>query len=297
MSSKTIEKQSLQNLLSQVQPTGYIVAGMENLVDIPCRKMLIDLMGSDYKRMSSIKLIYQLGKIYQKGEEDKIVSMVSALKRLSRIDAYRLFSVLPGELAPEVFWPNCSEERDHLDKATFFYATVGLWLIDSHRGNRHTASLTGLGLADAKKRALVSQRRYEVCEWLYMQHSADELFSDFLSVPGMWLLWEISICRRRLKGKYKHNSKRQKHDYWAKVWKQLSQVKNGSDQDLVPSQAIADSWIDFIENFEWMMLTDAKEMAEKNPDVDSTIYQPYLKAEKTWGSKALKASGAVTPYL
>ncbi len=279
----------MRDILSKMQTTGYIIAEFEKLTDIPVRKALIDLLGSDLKRMSSILTISQLGKTYEKGEEGEVERMVAALQKLTRIDAYRLFSVLPGELTPEAFRPNCSEERTLLEEATFFYATVGLWLIDSHRSSRHTETLNRLGLADAKKRAVVSDRRYQVCEWLYAQRSLST-YSNFISVPGMWLLWEISVCRRRLRGKYKHGVKDNKYDYWVGIWKQLDNFGIDPDQDRVSQLATANSWGDFVEAFEWIMLADAKEMAESHTDIDTVIYKAYIQAERTWGYKAKKWS-------
>ena len=286
---------AVQDILSMTRTTGDIIASLEKITDLPVRKALIDLLGADRTRMSSILAVGAIAENYEgldlAGSPLTLKYLTDGLNNLNRVDVYRIFSVFPRDITPEAFWPHCTEERQELKEVTSLYAATGLWLIDNHRGSKHSNILSALGIDHAQKRAFVAEKRYDVCIWVH-KTTKSHLIKSF-SVPTLWLLWEISICRKRLNSQHKYASKRTKYDFWVNVWESLDDFGT----DLRPFLRPAESASDLIESFEGFMLAEAKAVAASDPDIDKLVYKTYIEAEKTWGRDARESKNKITPYL
>lgn len=286
---------AVQDILSATRPTGAMIASLEKITDLPVRKALIDLLGADTIRMSSILAIGAIAENYKSldlaGSPLTLKFLTDGLNGLKRIDIYRIFSAFPRDLTPKSFEPNCTAERQELEEVTYLYTTTGLWLIDNLRGGKHSNILLALGLDHAKKRAFVAERRYDVCDWVH-KTTGNQFIKSF-SVPTLWLLWEISICRKRLNSQHTYKGKRAKYDSWVNVWKSFDDFGADLRDFLRP----AESATDLIESFEGFMLAEARSVAASNPDIDQLVYKTYIKAERTWGKSALGSGSKVIPYL
>lgn len=255
----------------------------ENL-DPLSKKALRRLAGTDVKRLTAIYSALTLAVVYEENDVDLLNKVLGQIGGLSKVEAFRVFSLLPYALAPKKFWPSCSEETEEFKKINDFYCGVGLWLIDEHKGGHQSKLLKSLlGLESEWKRSLVCRKRYEICN--YLKFKAHNDFIKEIPVPLMWLFVEISACRYDIQASYKNgDSKKKRYKRMSKFWQKVSYL---DDEEEAPSVEPAKTGMQLLERFRAFFVHEARELAKTDKDFNKSFWKPYIDLEKSWGRAAL----------
>jgi hypothetical protein len=266
---------------------GDLIATLKGTCSDDSKKLIISLLGADLPRTNLLTRLLQMEKAVT---SPSFYMTADVWGDLTKKDAFRIYSLFPRFVAPANVQPDCGEEKDVLDEVKSFYLLSGLWLLNWEKSSRYSEALKTLGIDESEKRAWVSRRLYDLCD--YMKIHSDSPYLKPLPVPAIWLLCEISICKKRLENKSKEGSKRKRYDRMTKFYAKLD---SADPSDALPI-AVMTGLPDLAKNFYGYFLHLAKRMAIERPDFDEIFFAPYLKAEKVWGRKALGGT-AVTGYL
>ena len=242
---------------------------------------ILQLEGDDERKIEALYAFCLVAIAYGNADLDQLNEVISKVGGLSKDQAIRFFSFLPYVLTPKKLWPDCAEEAEELAVMNGFYSGVSLWLMNSERDNRYTRQLEDLlGLGAEYKRAKVCKERYDICE--YLQELSAKSFFREMPVPLMWLLVEISMCRRDISDSYKSDTaQKERCRRMSSFWKKLSYVDGGKEDE--PTQRGPIYGMEQLEHFRGLFITEGRELAKDN-NTFKEVWSNYLKLERSWGS-------------
>lgn len=272
--------------------SGELIAELERSGLAVRRRTVMNLIGGDAARLASFLKTLVVGNFYHSvdAEDTRGIGLCFAqLSDIGKREALRAFSLFPRAVTPNRIRPYSQDEKEEFCDLNRYYASIGLWLLNWHKGNKHSDELKEMGLGAYEQPAWVSRFRYDICD--YLRSNSENGFIRAQSAAMTWLLFESSLYRVRIEERYKFKSKRQRCNLTNKLIANFNDLESHGGEKLIP--AISRKVLD---NFAGLCLFEAKKLAKTDKGFDSYIWSKYVKAEKTWGRESLGRQG-VTAYM
>lgn len=278
-----VDHTQLVDLFMQGIPAGAAIARFDEAKSPAIRQAFLKLLGSDLQRIALSRYLLEVEKAFT----EPGLYMTQSVANISKMEAFRTYSLFPRFILPEVAEPQCREEREEFAELQRFYLESGLFLINWEKNSRYSEQLKKLALERAEKRAWVSRKLFALCDYMKM-HSNSPYFKP-LTPAAMWLFCEVSICKNRLSDKHKEGSKRKRYERMLEVYGRL----DNQDPALMPNSRPTKDIKDFAEHFFGYFLYKVHQMAEADPEFDSVLFRDYMKTARIWGKEALSATGPI----
>ena len=197
-------------------------------------------------------------------------AMVSALSKINRRTAFRLFAFLPHPALPPI--PRDTRPTVAHLQSREMYEGAGYWLLAKDMDLKIMRRWLNKNYKSFEKFALLALARYEVIGALFQYGYLESTFS----IPSLWLLSEYKRAKARLANQTEPRSIYQIVKANRGEIERLEEMVNqglGSSDDLdLPFAAL-----DRLEEF-------AANVAISHPDFDRDYFKPMMRRLKSWNN-------------